>query len=200
MSVLSFGKRPSVQAIGLGAARPSQSSYLRLALAAALLFTSGALFAFNGWFRSVEAAMGEYVLGLVTTGTTALNWDQAVAFFGLGTQHAMGLRITAGCSSAMLIIPLLLVGAGFMLSRRSTIARILAGTAIGATLLVVTNQLRFGLIAWFSQEWGYEGFGWAHTVVGSLVSLVGVALSVTILLLVAMRRREPQAQLNGVPQ
>ncbi|MFE7975696.1 archaeosortase/exosortase family protein [Streptomyces shenzhenensis] len=169
-------------------------------LAAALFFTSGALFAFNGWFRSVEAAMGEYVLGLVTTGTTALNWDQAVTFFGLGTQHAMGLRITAGCSSAMLIIPLLLVGAGFMLSRRSTVARILAGTAIGAALLVVTNQLRFGLIAWFSQEWGYEGFGWAHTVVGSLVSLVGVALSVTVLLLVAMRRRESQAQLNGVPR
>ncbi|WP_369228688.1 archaeosortase/exosortase family protein (plasmid) [Streptomyces sp. R39] len=167
-------------------------------LAAALFCASGALFAFNGWFRSVEAAMGEYVLGLVTTGTTALNWDQAVTFFGLGTQHAMGLRITAGCSSAMLIIPLLLVGAGFMLSRRSTVARVLAGTAVGAALLVVTNQLRFGLIAWFSQEWGYEGFGWAHTVIGSLISLVGVALSVTVLLLVAMRRREPGAELSGV--
>lgn len=200
MSVLAPGKRPSAQTIGLGAARPAQAPYLRFALAAALLFTAGALFTFNEWFRSVEAALGEYVVGLTTTGTTSLDWDQAVTYFGLGTQHAMGLRITAGCSSAMLIIPLLLVGAGFMLSRRSTVARILAGTAVGAALLVLTNQLRFGLIASFSQKWGYEGFGWAHTVVGSLVSLVGVAVSVTVLLLVAMRRREPLPRLNGAPR
>ncbi|MFF0226958.1 archaeosortase/exosortase family protein [Streptomyces sp. NPDC004629] len=198
MSVLSLGKRPSVQALGLGAARPAQPSYLRLGLAAALLLTAGALYAFNEWFRSVEAALGEHVVGLVTTGNTALSWDQAVTFFGLGTQHAMGLRITAGCSSAMLIIPLLLVGAGFMLSRRAPVARILAGTAIGAALLILTNQLRFGLIALFSQKWGYEGFGWAHTVIGSIVSLVGVAVSVTVLLLVAMRRAEPRTPLNGV--
>ncbi|MER6529120.1 archaeosortase/exosortase family protein [Streptomyces sp. NPDC001508] len=167
-------------------------------LAAALLLTAGALYAFNGWFRSVEAALGEHVVGLVTTGNTTLNWDDAVAFFGLGTERAMGLRITAGCSSAMLIIPLLLVGAGFMLSRRAPVTRILAGTAIGAALLVLTNQLRFGLIASFSQKWGYEGFGWAHTVIGSIVSLVGVAVSVTVLLLVAMRRAKPRTPLNGV--
>ncbi|WP_164992578.1 archaeosortase/exosortase family protein [Streptomyces sp. L2] len=157
------------------------------------------LFGFNEWFRSAEAAAGVHVIGLVTTGTTLLDWDEAVTFFGLGTPHAMGLRITAGCSSAMLIIPLLLVGAGFMLSRRSTVPRILAGTGIGAILLVITNQVRIGLIASFSQKWGSEGFGWAHTVVGSLLSLVGVAASVTALLLVAMRRRKPSGRLEGAP-
>ncbi|MFD8396199.1 archaeosortase/exosortase family protein [Streptomyces sp. NPDC059680] len=155
------------------------------------------LFACNAWFRSAEAAAGERIIGLVTTGTTSLDWDAAVTFFGLGTQHAMGLRITAGCSSAMLIIPLLLVGAGFMLSRRSTVSRILAGTGIGAVVLVVTNQLRIGLIASFSQKWGDVGFGWAHTVVGSLLSLVGVAASVTILMLVALRRRKPVDRPEG---
>ncbi|MDN3026034.1 archaeosortase/exosortase family protein [Streptomyces sp. S.PB5] len=184
--------------LGLGASRPSQPHYFRYALAAALLLAAGALFAFNEWFRSVEAALGEHVLGVVTTGTTSLNWNEAVAFFGLGTRHAMGLQITAGCSSAMLIIPLLMVGAGFMLSRRSTVSRILAGTGVGAAVLVATNQLRFGLIAVFSQKWGYEGFGWAHTVVGSVISLVGVAASVSVLLLVAMRRRQGRGRLSGV--
>ncbi|MEU2718304.1 archaeosortase/exosortase family protein [Streptomyces sp. NPDC007205] len=186
--------------LGLGTSRPSQPPYLRLVLATVLLLTAGALFGFNEWFRSAEAAAGEHVIGLVTTGTTALDWGEAVTFFGLGTPHAMGLRITAGCSSAMLIIPLLLVGAGFMLSRRSTVSRILAGTGIGAALLIATNQVRIGLIASFSQRWGEEGFGWAHAVVGSLLSLVGVAASVTALLLVAMRRPQRDGRLNGSSQ
>lgn len=159
-----------------------------------------ALFAFNAWFRSVEAAAGEYVVGLVTTGSTDLNWDQAVAYFGLGTPHVIGLQISAGCSSAMLISPILLIGAGFMLGGRSTVPRILAGTGIGAAVLVLTNQLRIGMIAWFSQQWGLDGLGWAHTVFGSVLSLVGVAASVTALLLVAMRRREPGERLDGAAQ
>jgi exosortase/archaeosortase family protein len=166
----------------------------------AFVLIAGALYAFNGWFRSVEAAAGERSIGLVTDGNTTTIWDQAITLFGLGTRHAMGLRITAGCSSALLILPLFLVGAGFMASRRSTIARILAGTAIGAAVLVVTNQLRLCLIAWFAQEWGHDGFGWAHTVIGSLLSLVGVAASVAILLLLAMRQREPVERLDGAPE
>lgn len=200
VSVLPADEQPPVPPFGLGTSRPSQPPYLRLLLAAALLLTAVVLFGFNEWFRSAEAAAGEHVIGWVTTGTTALDWGEAVTFFGLGTQHAMGLRITAGCSSAMLIIPLLLVGAGFMLSRRSTISRILAGTGIGAAVLIVTNQVRIGLIASFFQKWGAEGFGWAHAVVGSILSLVGVAASVTALLLVAMRRPRSNDRLNGSPQ
>ncbi|MDX3763423.1 archaeosortase/exosortase family protein [Streptomyces sp. AK02-04a] len=191
--------QPPAPTLGLGTLGPSQPPYLRFVLAVALFSTAGALYGFNEWFRSAEAAAGEHVIGLVTTGTTSLDWDSAVTFFGLGTPHAMGLRITAGCSSAMLIIPLLLVGAGFMLSRRSTISRILTGTVIGAAVLVATNQVRIALIASFSQKWGEEGFGWAHTVVGSILSLVGVAASVTALLLVAMRRQKRDDRLSGSP-
>jgi exosortase/archaeosortase family protein len=188
-----------VPVIGLGSSGESRAPYLRIAISASFVVIAVALYYFNEWFRSVEAAAGEHSIALVTDGHTAIIWDRAVALFGLGTPHAMGLRITAGCSSALLILPLLLVGAGFMASHRSTIPRILAGTGIGAALLVVTNQLRLCLIAFFYQQWGDDGFGWAHTVVGSLLSLVGVAASVAALLLVAMRRREPRDQLNGAP-
>lgn len=191
---------PQVPVIGVGSPREERPPYLRIAIAASFAAIATALYAFNEWFRSVEAAAGERSIKLVTDGHTATIWDQAVTLFGLGTSHAMGLRITAGCSSALLILPLLLVGAGFMISQRSTIPRILAGTGIGAAVLIVTNQLRLCLIAWFSQQWGDEGFGWAHTVVGSLLSLVGVAASVTALLLVAMRRQEPRVPMNGAAQ
>ncbi|MEV7003983.1 archaeosortase/exosortase family protein [Streptomyces sp. NPDC093982] len=190
---------PQVPVIGPESSEVSRPPYLRIALTASFVLAAAALYAFNGWFRSVEAAAGEHSIGLITDGNTHTIWDEAVTLFGLGTQHAMGLRITAGCSSALLIVPLLLVGAGFMISRRSTVVRILAGTGIGAAVLVVTNQLRLCLIAWFSQQWGHEGFGWAHTVLGSLLSLVGVAASVIVLLLVAMRRQEPGEPSNGAP-
>jgi len=189
-----------VPAVGLDAATESRPPYVRFAIAASFVAISAALYLFNEWFRSVEAAAGEQSIRLVTDGNTATIWDQAVTLFGLGTPHAMGLRITAGCSSALLILPLLLLSAGFMLGQRSTVPRILAGAGTGAAVLVVTNQLRLCLIAFFSQQWGEEGFGWAHTVVGSLLSLVGVAASVAALLLIAMRRQEPRIPANGASE
>lgn len=193
VSVLRAAGEPPVPGTGLETSTASRPPYLRYAVAASFVFVAVSLYAFNEWCRSAEAAAGEQVIGWVTTGETALHWERAIAFFGLGTEHAMGLRITAGCSSALLIFPLLLLGAGFMLGGRSTVPRILAGTVVGAAVLVVTNQLRLCLIAWASQSWGLDGFGWSHTVFGSVLSLVGVGASVTALYLIAMQRREPRA-------
>jgi exosortase/archaeosortase family protein len=70
--------------------------------------------------------------------------------------------------------------------------RAIAGLAAASAVVILVNQLRLGLIAWFTYLWGIDvGFEIAHVFVGSIIGILGFAASVLVLFLImGVRRRK----------
>ncbi|MFF4404805.1 archaeosortase/exosortase family protein [Streptomyces sp. NPDC001262] len=144
--------------------------------AAVLLFlgTAGWLIAGQEQVRHQEArlasVLSQFFLG---TGT---KWEQGTSIFvfGLGTHHVQGLNITFGCSTVLLLVPLLLVAGGFAITGRARPGRLLVVLAVSSLLLIGVNAVRLVGITGFTLHWGMKGFGWSHTVLGSLWVLFGL--------------------------
>jgi exosortase/archaeosortase len=61
---------------------------------------------------------------------------------------------------------------------------------VAATVLVVANTLRIGVIALCCRFWGLGvGYQVGHLVLGSLVSIVGIGLSLVLLTAIVASRR-----------
>lgn len=137
-----------------------------------------ALFALQSWFRAAEAVLSSQVVAALAHTHTSAVPDQAVLYFGLGSGDALGLKITPECTSAFLIAPLVAVAAVMVRLRPAITRRVLTGLALGAVLMVFTNQLRITVVVWLVQWLGVDtGYYWGHTLMGSAVSVVGGAIS-----------------------
>ena len=160
----------------------------RIATAGTLFVIAFCLFAFLHFWQSVEAAEASYLYGVGAP--TSFNFSRAVVFFGLGRSNGYGLRITPECCSALLIAPAALLSALLTVRRRVSVRRILGGFCAATLLLLLSNQVRLGVIAWSIGEFGLaKGFEWGHTVIGSVVSLVFAAASLAALAWVALGER-----------
>jgi exosortase/archaeosortase family protein len=163
----------------------------RLATAVLLTALAICLFAFLSFWQSVEAAEASYLYGVGAP--TSFNFSRAVVFFGLGRSNGYGLRITPECCSALLIAPAALLSALLTVRQRVPVRRILGGFGAATLLLLLSNQVRLGVIAWSIGEFGLtKGFEWGHAVIGSVVSLVFAAGSLAILAWVALGGRNNQ--------
>ncbi len=112
-----------------------------------------------------------------------------VIWFGLGTPGAFGLVITPDCSAALLLAPLLAAGVGLMIMPRLSISRVLTGLGCAAAILVTGNLVRVGVIALAVRADGIgAGYQLGHLVLGSIVSIVCIAVSLLILMLVVTTR------------
>jgi exosortase/archaeosortase family protein len=146
------------------------------------------LFAFLRFWQGIEAVEASYLYGVGTP--TSYNFGRAVVFFGLGMDNGYGLRITPECCSALLIAPTALLSALLTVRRRVPVRRILGGFGAATLLLLFSNQVRLGVIAWSIGEFGLtKGFEWGHAVIGSVVSLIFAAASLAILAWVALGGR-----------
>lgn len=164
--------------IAVARARPIAPAAFAAAAAALIVFQQ----AFRGW----EASWGAQLFGLLTP-TTADPAD-AVLYFGLGERGGYGLRITAECSSAFLIAPVALVAAGVLLSRRVPVRTVVLAFVPAAALLAIGNQVRVGVIAWLIDGFGFEdGYRWGHTILGSLVSIVFIAIALVLFFWIVSR-------------
>src|SRR5438034_961777 len=76
-----------------------------------LLVGSVALVAWHGAYRSLEVRLSGLLIGATTSAGVYVVPGRQTVYFGLGTDHAIGLKITPECTSAFLVVPLLLVGA-----------------------------------------------------------------------------------------
>lgn len=149
-----------------------------------------ALFAFQERFRAAESILASQTVAALAHTRTAAVPDRAVLFFNLGTRDALGLHITPECTSAFLIAPLVAVAAVMLRLRPSITGRVLAALAVGAVLLVLTNQVRIAVVVWLVEWLGVDsGYYWGHTLMGSAVSVVGGAISLgAFVWIVAVRR------------
>jgi exosortase/archaeosortase family protein len=164
----------------------SRSVARRLWFGPAMIAALGvAVVACNGFIRNGEAVITAHVLGLLTGEHTWVMYPQHTLYWHSNVMVG-GVEVTAECSSALLIGPLLLAGAAMIISGRFPRRRIGIALALACPLLFLLNLVRLVSIAWASSRWSYDGFNWAHTVAGALLGIAAVTVSVGVFLLILL--------------
>ena len=152
------------------------------------VFAVAAWLAFaDNTFRHFEAVIATPVTRLFTGGGKAVTSHDTV-YFALGTRRAFGLVITNECTSAVLLIPLLVMMGSFMVFSRVSLGRQLLALAVGAALMLVVNILRVAGICWSTYRFGFDpGYKYSHVFVGSAFSLIGFVGAMLLALWILVR-------------
>lgn len=170
-----------------GRVRPPLVLSGRLPAIAVLALIAISLMVFQYQFRHLEAATAADLYNLVTPTLAASS--APIIWFGLGRSGAFGLVITPDCSSALLIAPLCGLGIALMIPRRLTVGRVTKALTVAAAVMVTGNMLRIGVIALAIRVDGIgTGYQVGHLVLGSLVSIVCIALALALLTLILTSR------------
>lgn len=139
-------------------------------------------------FRTFETVVAQKWVGAVLDGT--INRYQNILFFPWPDGPVVGLRISAGCTVALLVAPFVLIGALLVAFTRFNFGRLLAGVLLGILALLIVNQARIAVIAFSVQHWGMPGFEFGHKLVGTLIGLAGFALSLVVMVQLAAPARQ----------
>ncbi len=157
-------------------------------LVALLLALAAGLVVGHRVYQSAEIHFAGLLLQMFTSSNVYVPPGSETVYFGLGTAQPLGLTMTPECTSAFLLIPLILVGAVLVVLRPAISGRVLGSLALAALVLVAVNQLRImtlvGLVGWLGTDRGYY---WGHTMVGSLVSVFGGAIALVLFVWLATR-------------
>jgi exosortase/archaeosortase family protein len=142
---------------------------------------------FEYQFRHLEAVVVAHVYRVFTPVLAASS--APIIWFGLGRPGAYGLEITPDCSSALLIVPLCGLGMLLMIPRKLAVSRVAKALTVAAIVLVGGNLLRIGLIALAIRVGGVEaGYQIGHLVLGSIVSIICIAISLVLLTAILVTR------------
>ncbi len=167
--------------------RPPLASRGRIIAIALLAATALSLMVFQYQFRHLEADAAARVYDVVTPTLAASR--APIIWFGLGTTGAFGLVITPDCSSALLIAPLCGLGMALMVPRRLPVRKVAKALGVAAAVMVAGNLLRIGVIAMAIRLAGIgTGYQVGHLVLGSLISVVCIALGLALLTLILISR------------
>lgn len=150
---------------------------VRWALALSLLGGAAYLASEALPYRIAEARGASWVLRTFFALESLTSPDRPVFFYQrvVGDDFSWrGLVVTAECTSLYFILPILVLGAVVLASRRVSTWRVLAAVAAATGFLVTVNLGRCAAIALASIRWGDEGFRWAHHTAGSVVMLVAL--------------------------
>ena len=171
--------------------RASFPTYLTIAV---LLAIAAGLVVFLNAYRTAEVLLAGIIIGLASSYGTAVDTVNQVVYFNLGGQFPLGLKMTPECTSALLVLPLVVVAAVMIFLRPQIVRRVLTSLLIATVALVIVNQLRmlllFGLVNWLGTDRGYY---WGHTLLGSLVSIIGGAIALVLFVWLATKgARKPR--------
>jgi exosortase/archaeosortase family protein len=162
----------------------SRGRIIAIGLLAAIAIS---LLVFQYRFRHLEADAAAHLYNVITPTLAASR--APIIWFGLGTTGAFGLVITPDCSSALLIAPLCGLGMALMVPRRLPVPRVAKALAAAAAVMVAGNVLRIGVIAMAIHVGGIgTGYQVGHLVLGSLISIVCIALGLALLTLILITR------------
>lgn len=168
--------------------RPSALTH-RL-LIAVLLILAVALVLLHAAYQSAEVSVAGVLLHLWSPSGVYVDAGHQTVYFGLGSASPLGLTMTPECTSAFLLVPLVAVAAGLIALRPRITGRVMVSLGIAAVILIVVNQLRLmalaALVAWLGTNRGYY---WGHTLIGSMVSVLGGA--VALVLFVWLSTKQP---------
>lgn len=184
------GPRPA--ATSRHAARPDRHGPRRphRLIVGTLLFAAvAAMIVFDEQLRVVEAKLFTPLVSLVTGSHNAVAGG-AIVWFARGTPRAFGLHITAECTTALLLIPLVTIIAGFVVFSPLPLLRLLTALGLGSALLLIVNGIRVAGIAWATWMWGeHPGYEYSHVFVGSAFALLGFVASLGVAAWVLVRAR-----------
>lgn len=158
-------------------------------LLAGLAMNAGAVWlAFeDATFRHFEALTATPITGFITGRHGAVTKHDLV-YFALGTTRGFALQITNECTSALLLIPLLVMMGSFTIFSRVPLRRELLALAAGSAIMLIVNILRICGIAWSTWKWGFDpGYKYSHLFVGSAFSLIGFVSAMLIALWILVR-------------
>jgi exosortase/archaeosortase family protein len=142
--------------------------------------------------RTAEAYTMATLVGWSTGTSTHVVPGTAAFYWLLGTPRAQGLRITSECSIAYVLGPLLVLCGLLATLRRLPLRRVFAAASVGAALITVVNLLRMTMVALAVTHSSSErAMWWWHTVVGSLVSILGIGLGLAAVGRIAFSGRTP---------
>lgn len=141
--------------------------------------------------RSSEAWAMAWVFDRVLGGSSYSVRD--IIFHNIGGGQPFGLVVTGLCSSAVLIAPLLALSGVLFLMGRIAVPRLARAAALALLIAVVSNGLRFFMIAGAQQAWGEQGFNIMHHFLGSFVVIFGFAAAVLVLVRAAKASRRRRA-------
>lgn len=154
-----------------------------------LLGAATALVLANQAYRNAEVSLSGLLLGAIGSDGVAVVGARQTVYFGLGSDTPLGLRMTPECTSAFLVLPLLVVGAVMIALRPRVTRRVLVALGAAAFAVVLVNQVRVltlvGLVEWLGVDTGYH---WGHTLLGSMVSVFGGAAALVLFVRPATRR------------
>nr|WP_092531323.1 exosortase P [Amycolatopsis arida] len=144
-------------------------------------------------YRELEIRLAGLVLNVVTSEGVHVVGERETVYFGLSGENPLGLRMTPECSSAFMLIPLLLVTAVFLWLKPQNMKRLFVSLFIACAAIVVVNQGRIltivGLVEWMGVDRGYY---WGHTLLGSLVSVIGGAVALVLFVWLGTRRSKAE--------
>jgi exosortase/archaeosortase family protein len=140
--------------------------------------------------RAIEATIAAALIGPLTRTQTYVWGSRGSFYWGMGTDHAHGIRITGECSLAYVAGPLLIGFGLLLLLKRLPSPQVVLGAAVGVALMLTVNTFRLLLIAGSIHRWNTEtAVWWAHVVLGSMVAVVGNVVGMAVALTIAFRNR-----------
>lgn len=162
-------------------ARRAAAHLLRTVLGLSFLALAGSVVANPLSYRSWETAFAVPFAGLVTPGSVLHSPGRDVFVVGADTPRFWTFQLTAECTSAILIVPLLAIG-GLLLvaTRRFAVWQVLRAVAVTAAIVLAVNVVRLMGIAWASMTWDDSGYQASHTFVGSGFSFVGFCFALVL--------------------
>jgi len=158
-----------------------------------LLGVSVGLFVVLDAAQRFEAVIAQRAIAFVLDTGTRIDGDGTSVLVGLGGARAFTLQIGIACSVVLILVPFLLVAAAMLASGRASVWRTIPAVIVGTAALLFVNAVRLVLIAYLTMQDGLDGFGWAHTVYGSAVVLIGLILVIVAfigVMAIGRRRRK----------
>jgi exosortase/archaeosortase family protein len=184
--------RRSAARPGGPAAKPARSvsaKTVRLATSIALCGVAYAVARENVNIRDFEAWLSGHIISVAAGLNAGHSYGTPTVWFP--TKHAeIGLVITPECTASLLMVPFI-AAAALLVWQRVSLVRPIVGLAVAVVSLIMVNQIRLLGIVWFVKAMGFSsGFYWGHTLVGSIVTIVGLASSLAMFAMLAVRRKE----------
>jgi exosortase/archaeosortase family protein len=162
----------------------------RLTASAVLAALAGLALHENDRIRVFEAWLASHVIPIGARTHSTFNVGQPIVWFAVSATREVGLVITPECTVGLLMVPFIAASA-LLVWQRVPLIRPVVGLAAALVMLIAVNQLRLLDIVWFVHAMGWgNGFYWGHTLVGSLITIIGLASSLAVFVLVTVRRRK----------
>lgn len=164
---------------------------LRTAFGIALTAAVSATLWYQSNIRCIEAWVAAHWADMIP-GVMSYALSGRPVFLLAGGSRAVGLVVSAECTVSLLMIPLLVWSLLLVAARRVNIAKLFAGLIVSLLLLTAVNQLRLITIGWAYFSMGRTGYEWSHTVVGSIISILGMILAVMVYIRIALVNQSAQ--------